>query len=89
MDQEAIRKALVNMLASVATKARQDALNEESDIAAIYNKDRADLQSLDIQKVEEAIRNIDRATATKEGARRLVNAIMVAAKAILKAKFPT
>lgn len=88
MDKEAIRQALVDMLTDVATKARQDALAGESDIAAIYDRERTDLKSLDAQKVEEAIRDIDKATATKEGARRLVNAIMVVAKAIVKMKFP-
>ncbi len=88
MDKDAIRQALIDMLNDVAAKARKDALNGESDIAAIYDRGGADLKSLDAQKVEEAIQDIDKATATKEGARRLVNAIMVAAKAIVKVKFP-
>ena len=89
VDQEQVKKLLTELLSDVAAKAREDALNDRSDIASIYKRDRkTTLNSLDPAKVEEAIAYINRATATKEGARRIINAIMVAAKAVAQVYFP-
>ena len=82
MDAEKIKEALVSMLEEVADKARQDARSGKSDIGSIYRKKRDPLSSLDPKVAEQAIRNIKVATATKEGTRKLVNAVILAAKVI-------
>ena len=87
MDPEAVKRALQGMLEEVATKARADATSGESDIGSIFEDEVDTLPSLDIAKVEQAIRDIDKATSTKEGARRLINGLMVVAKVAAKA-FP-
>lgn len=88
MDQEAIKRALTSLLTDVATKARADALAGNSDIGSIFRREGEKLQNLNPQAVEDAITAIDKATATKEGTRRLINGILVAAKAAAKIAFP-
>lgn len=88
MDQEAIKQALTSLLTDVAAKAREDALAGNSDIGSVFRRDSEKLKSLDPKAVEDAIVDINKATATKEGARRLMNGIMVAAKAAAKIAFP-
>lgn len=87
MDPEVIRRALKEALESVAQKARADAIAGESDISSVFDDEVDPLPSMDVAKIEEAIANIDKATATKEGARRLINGILVVAKVAAKA-FP-
>jgi len=90
MDNEAIRKVLIELLEDVRDKARQDARGDNADIGSIWRDDRTShTSSLDAAKAEEAIANVKRATATKEGARRLVNGIMVLAKIAVKTAFPS
>lgn len=88
MDQEQIKKALTAMLTDVAAKARQDAIDGESDIGSIFRKESEHLESLDPKAIEEAILAIDKATSTKAGARRLINGLMFAAKAAARIAFP-
>jgi hypothetical protein len=88
MDKEAIRQALTALLADVAAKAKEDALAGRSDIGSIYRREGERLSSLDPEAVEAAIVDINKATATKEGARRLMNGLMVIAKAAAKVVFP-
>jgi hypothetical protein len=88
MDPEVIRSALMGALESVASKARADALAGESDIGSVFDDEVAPLPSLDIAKIEEAMENINKATATKEGARRLINGLLLVAKVAAKAGFP-
>lgn len=80
MDNKAIRDALTALLTDVAEKAKKDALEGKSDIGSIFKRKGPSLSSLDAQAVEQAIENINKATATKEGTRRLVNGLLVAAK---------
>jgi phosphoserine phosphatase len=88
MDPEAVKNALQAMLEDVANKARADAMSGESDIGSVF-EDRTDsLPGLDVAKVEQAIRDVDKATRTKEGARRLINGLLVVAKVAAKAAFP-
>lgn len=88
MDPEVIRRALTEVLRSVADQAMADARVDESDIGSVFEDEVAALPSMDVTKIEEAIANIDKATATKEGARRLINGILVVAKVAAKAAFP-
>ena len=88
MDSEAIKGALTALLTDIAAKARQDALAGNSDIGSIFRRDSERLQSLNPIAVEDAIVAINKATATKEGTRRLVNGILVAAKVAAKIVFP-
>ena len=89
MDKEAIRQALTALLTDVAAKAREDALAGRSDIGSVWRREREQLSSLDPDAVEAAIADINKATATKEGARRLMNGLMVVAKAAAKVAFPS
>jgi hypothetical protein len=84
MDPEVIKKHLQEMLSTVAAKARADAESGESDISSVFNDESTPLPSLDVTKIEEAIRNIEVATSTKEGARRLINGVLLAAKVATK-----
>lgn len=84
VDETKVREILTSLLTEVAAKARADALAGQSDIASVWRRDAISLTSMDPTKVEEAIADINKATATKEGARRIINAIMVAAKAVAK-----
>ena len=88
MDKDALREALTELLTDIAAKAKADALVGHSDIGSIFDRESEKLQSLDAKTVEEAIININKATATKEGARRLFNGIMVAAKVAARIAFP-
>jgi hypothetical protein len=81
MDQETVKEVLTSLLTDIAARAREDALAGNSDIGSIFRRDGEKLQSLDPRTVEDAIVAINKATATKEGTRRLINGIMVAAKA--------
>ena len=81
MDKETVKEVLTSLLTDIATKACEDALAGNSDIGSIFRRDSEKLQSLDPKTIEDAIIAINKATATKEGARRLINGIMVAAKA--------
>jgi len=85
---EDIRAALTALLTDIAHKARQDALSGHSDIGSIYRRDHEELKSLDVKAVEDAIVNIKKATASKEGTRRLINGVMLAAKVAAKIAFP-
>ncbi len=89
MDSEQIKEALTSLLTDIASKAKADALAGRSDIGSIFKRDTKELQGLNPQAVDEAILAIDKATATKEGTRRLVNGILVAAKAAARVAFPT
>lgn len=80
MDPEIIKRALQSMLEDVAQKARADARQGESDMSSIFADEQEALPGLDVARIEQAIRDIDKASSTKEGARRLVNGILVAAK---------
>ena len=84
MDKEAVKKILTALLEDVATKAREDALSGESDIGSIFRREGENLKSLDVKALDQAISDIDQATATQEGARRLMNGIMLAAKVAAK-----
>ena len=84
MDQNAIKIALTTLLTDIAAKARADALAGSSDIGSIFRRESEQLRSLSPKAIEDAITAINKATATKEGARRLINGLMVAAKAAAK-----
>jgi len=88
MDSEAVKTALTSLLTDMAAQAREDALAGNSDIGSIFRRDSEKLRNLDPKAVEDAIVAIKKATATKEGTRRLVNGIMVAAKAAARIAFP-
>lgn len=89
MDKESIREALVSLLSNIAEEAREDALEGESDIGSIFRRDGESLSSLDAKAVKDAISDIDKATSTQEGARRLLNGLMVAARVAAKIAFPS
>lgn len=80
MDQEAINNLLVTLMTDVADKARRDALSGRSDIASVFDRDSKNLVTVDPEMVERAIEDIRKATRTKEGARRLINGLIVVAK---------
>jgi len=84
MDKDQIRDALTALLQDIADKAQKDARSGESDIGSIFRRDSKPLQQLDMKAIDEAIANIDKATATKEGARRLMSGVMLAAKVAAK-----
>ena len=84
MDPKIIKKNLTEMLEDVAAKARSDAQSGESDISSVFEDMPRPSLNFDIAKIEEAIRNIDKATATKDGARRLLNGILLAARIAAK-----
>ena len=88
MDKDKVRKVLAELLIDIANKAREDSLNGESDIGSIFRRDHEILSTLNAEVIEDAIRNINKATATKEGARRLINGVMVAAKAAARIALP-
>ncbi len=80
MDKDVIKATLTGLLNDIATRARKDAIAGESDIGSIFRREGPSLTSLDMKAIDQAIANIERATATKEGARRLMNGLMIAAK---------
>jgi len=85
MDKTLLKKALTDILKDVAQKAKDDALKGKSDISSVFtNEGQEQLQSLDLAKVEQAIKDIDKATSTKKGASMLINGIMVLAKVTAK-----
>ena len=85
VDETKIREALVSLLSDVVQKARQDALNGTSDIGSIYDRtDTPSIRKIDVEKAEQAIKDIKRATQTKAGARRIVNAIMFVAETVAR-----
>lgn len=95
--EDLIKKHLTNLLLEMQELAREDArrvsasgLSHMGDgISSVYDRSYDDGDKLDDQKIEEIIRNIDRATSTKEGARRLFNGIEVIAKSIVRIYFPS
>lgn len=87
MDNKRVREALTELLTEVAEKARADAANGESDIGHIFRDTEVNLHQLDIKAIEEAIKNIDKATATREGTRRLVDGLMMAARVAARIAF--
>jgi acetylglutamate kinase len=88
MDPKVIKQVLTSLLTDIADKAKADALAGQSDIGSIFRRDTTQLQSLNPKAVEDAVAAINKATATKEGTRRLINGILVAAKAAAKIAFP-
>lgn len=83
IDEKQIRDALVTLLVDVAAKAKADSLTGKSDIASIYRRgNTADLEVVNVKLLDEAIQNIEKATSTKDGARRVVNAIMAVARTV-------
>ena len=88
MNNEAIIAALRIALVTVAQHARIDARAGTSDIGSVFEDELDTAPNLDIAKLEETIRDIDKATATKEGMRRLVNGIMIAARLAAKLTNP-
>lgn len=84
MDQQQVKKALQSLLEDVARQARKDALQGTSNIGSIYDRERSQLGGLKAEAVEEAIADIATATSTKAGTRRLLNGLLVAAKAAAK-----
>ena len=83
IDETKVRDALVSLLEGVAEKARQDARDNNSDIMSVIGTNEGDGNaSINLEHVERAIENVERATRTKEGARRMLNAIMVTARVV-------
>ncbi len=82
MDESKIRDALIGMLSEVAAQAKADAASGNSDIGSVLDKNKPELRQLDEKQINQAIQDIRRATATKEGAARLVSALLVAAKTV-------
>lgn len=87
IDENQVRDALVTLLMDVAAKAKADSASGVSDIASIYRRDNsAKLTAINVDLLDEAIRNIEKATSTKDGARRVVNAIMAVARTVAQLK---
>jgi len=82
MDQNKIREALTSLLNDIAAQARVDATNGQSNIGSIYDSATPEFRTLDEKQIQAAIVDINKATATKDMARRLVNAIMLAASTV-------
>lgn len=80
MDQDKIKEALTTLMKDVADKAEADARAGESDIGSIFRKEGESLHRLDVKAINQTIVDIQTATATREGAQRLMNGIMLAAK---------
>jgi len=80
MDQDKIKEALTTLMRDVANKAEADAKAGESDIGSIFRQTDVSLQQLDVEAINQTITHIETATATREGAQRLMNGIMLAAK---------
>lgn len=85
VDENKVRELLVSLLEDVAAQAKADARAGKSDIASIWKKVGPEMSSLDAKQIEKAIQDVNRATATKEGAARLVNSLMLAARVVAKA----
>ena len=71
-------------LREVANKAKEDSLRGESDIGSIYRDTEVNFNGLTDEDVDRISEDIAKATKTKEGARRLINALASAAKVIVK-----
>jgi len=84
MDKEVVKEALTGLLSNIADKARADAQAGESDIGSIFRQEGNSLRALDIKALDKAITDIDKATATQEGARRLMNGVIMAASLAAK-----
>lgn len=82
MDEIKIREILVGMLNDIAIQAQADAASGKSNISSIYNKNIPTLRVLDEKQIKQAIEDIHKATATKEGTARLVNALLMAARTV-------
>jgi acetylglutamate kinase len=82
MEESKIRDALINMLTEVAEQAKADALSGKSNIGSVLDKNKPELRQLDEKQINQAIQDIRKATATKEGTARLVSALLVAARTI-------
>lgn len=81
VDEARIRELLTSMLEEIADKAKADAVAGESDIGSIWRDNSTPkLPSLDLAKVQQAIQDINKVTATKEAARLFVDALMVTAR---------
>lgn len=77
-----IKDILNSLLNEVAEQAKNDAISGKSNIGSIYDKSTPELIRLDEKAIKQAIDDINKVTATKEGTARLVNALLVAAKTI-------
>ena len=80
MDKDKIKEALTTLLNDIAAKAEADARAGESDIGSIFRREGESLRKLDVKAIKSTIAHIETATATREGALRLMNGIMLAAK---------
>lgn len=80
MDNDKLKDALTGILKDVAEQAKADAKNGKSNIGSIFKDSSNDLVSLDGEAINEAIANIEKATKTKQGAKRLLDGIMLAAR---------
>jgi hypothetical protein len=74
-----IHAVLTSFLEGIENHARADALEGHSNIGSIFDTTPT-LQTIDTQKIQELLTAIHQATVTKETTRRIVNAILVAAK---------
>jgi hypothetical protein len=82
MDENKVRDMLTAFLTEVANQAKADAKAGQSNIGSVFDRDTPAMKMLDEKKIQEAIADIKRATATKESCARLINTILLAAKAI-------
>jgi hypothetical protein len=80
MDQNKIKEALTALLKDVASQAEADARAGESDIGSIFRQEGESLHKLDVKAINKTISHIETATATREGALKLMNGIMLAAR---------
>lgn len=85
VDETKVRDLLVSLLEDVAAKARADAAAGKSDIGSIWKRSGPEMASLDPKQIEKAIQDVNKATATKEGAARLIGSLMLAARIVAKA----
>lgn len=83
MDENKIREMLTAFLTDIADQARADAVADKSNIGSVFDRATPAIKTLDENKIKEAIADINRATATRESCARLINAILLAAKAVL------
>jgi len=82
--QEDIQAAVRAWLNSVAEKAREDSRKGESDIGSIYRQAEVNFNSLSDEDIDQMTQDIVKAASTKEGARRIMNAVATVAKVIVK-----
>jgi hypothetical protein len=79
-----IQQLLRAWLKSVADKAQEDSLKDESSIGSIYHEAEINLEGLTEQDLDQISKDIEQATRTKEGSRRLINALASVARVIVK-----